>query len=338
MSPLVRLFWLRENGRDEGTVVRASDLELSLRSRVLPLLREAQANPASGEPLKLYLPYVNRHEYRRRHTIFPRVRFHRVGDEIRPIMSEVREARDYAAHVVLTSPVWAATPEDASIPYFHYWQRVSRGLQRFIRDFAFREYLSEPRRFAFRMLSNSVIAYRTARVFRGHAPFDFTYDFTGYPGCGDSLDDALYWSVRPLERLLSVVSDRLIADRKPELARRYAPIWAHDILLDVRQAPRNLIRLLSMEGALINGVIQLGTLRNEEGIQAFYSALKRYWGKVAGMDLRKIGIPVLQHATYLMTLDAPEQVDNGEPDLFDAGRPQDRYAVSSRRPDLGVAA
>lgn len=338
MSPIVRLYWLRENGRDDGTVMRAADLEPTLRPRVLPLLRSYQAkHPEAGEPPKLYLPYVNKHEYRRRHTIFPRLRFERSDDELRPVLSPVRAARDVAAELALNHEAWLSAPEDASTPYFPFWQRVSRGLQRFIRDFTLQEYLLEPRRLSFRTLSNSVIAYRTARVFRGRAPFEFTYDFTGYPGCGDSLDEALYWSVRAAERLLAEVSERLVADHRPDLARRYSPVWARDILQDVRGMPRNFVRLIAMEGALINGVIQLGTQRNEEGIQAFYLALKRYWGKVAGMDLRRIGIPVLQRATQLMAADPAEQVDHGATDVLDRGRTQHRYAVSSRRPDVRIA-
>src|SRR5260370_41450206 len=72
-----------------------------------------------------------------------------------------------------------------------------------------------------------------------------------------------------MQGVLKAVERRLHEAGRPELARRYAPVWHQDVLRAVRNKPRLLMALLGDEAVLINAVIDLGTARTMEAVKPF---------------------------------------------------------------------
>ena len=104
MPRVFRLYWLRENGCDAGTPLRADELDPTIRERV-----KALAGEDDGETI-LRLPFLDRREWKRRAEVLHALDLVREGDSVRCSLDPAEETRDRAATLALTAAAWKNAP------------------------------------------------------------------------------------------------------------------------------------------------------------------------------------------------------------------------------------
>jgi len=291
MPPLtkhVQLYWLRESGCDLGTRVRIADLDPAIQPRVTEL-----AGTDHG-PLTLQLPFFDRRESRRRAEVLRRLTLVREGDMIRSVPSTPTAAlRDYAALLLATEPAWSNAPDEMALGYFATWQKVSLTLQSALRKWIPEVYFRDAASFEDRPAAYPLLVYAASRMCHGRPRTEFTYDIAD----PEILPRAMYMIGQALQRVLAAVERRLFDEGRPELARRYAPIWYEDVMRAVRAKPRPLLTLLGDEAALVNAVIDFGSAKRMEAVKPFARSANLALRTIYGKDLRMLATPLLAEAT-----------------------------------------
>jgi hypothetical protein len=139
MAKRLRLYWLRETGCDTGTPIEAEELDAPIRQRVMELIGKDR------QKIALYLPFMDRREWRRRAEVSRAVRLERKGDVIRAVSATpMAELRDRAALLVVLDPAWRSAPAERDPRYFQTWQQTSLALQRAMRKWIPAIYLCAP--------------------------------------------------------------------------------------------------------------------------------------------------------------------------------------------------
>jgi hypothetical protein len=288
MAKRMRLYWLRETGRDTGTPIEAEELDAPLRQRVMELIGEDR------HEITLYLPFMDRREWRRRAEVSRAMRLERQGDTIRAIPATfIAELRDSAAMLVALSPAWRDAPEERDPRYFQAWQQTSLALQKAMRNWIPEIYFRDAARYEDREACYPLIVYQASRLCFGRARTEFTCDVAD----PETLPAAFRLIGQALRRVLAEVETRLRESGRPELARRYAPVWHQDILNAVKLRPRRLLELLGDEAALINAVIDLGTDRRMEAVKPFAKAASAALRNIYREDMRVLALRALEEAT-----------------------------------------
>jgi hypothetical protein len=299
MSQLFRLFWLREAGCDAGTPLRAGELAPEIQSSEI-LSRILDLAECASEELWLRLPYLDRREWRRRGEILAGCTWERSGNVISPVLSPGMALRDTAANLALTDPIWIGQPAGSDPRYFAAWRDISVTLQRGFRQWIAEEYFRDIDRFTDREAAYPMIVHQAARVCHGRFRGVFTYDLRDYPECRLTLALATKMTGRSLPAILAGVEQRLHAAGRPELARRYAPLWHQDMVSAVRRKPKEFIALLTVESSFINALVELGLNRTTEGVHHFSKVANQALRKAYGMDVRHLGVRALEHATRIL--------------------------------------
>jgi len=294
MSQRFYLHWLRENGCDAGTAVRADELDPAIRAKVMELAGD------SGE-VSVRLPYFEKKEWRKREKILRTLEFARRGDLIFPLLSPAMELRNAAAYLALADPVWMNAPTVTDLNYFPIWQNVSMTLQARLREWIPVEYFCDSTRYENRSMGYTLVLYQAARVCHGRPRGDFTYDLRDYPVCQNTIEQATKMTGLRLHSLLEAIEERLLKEEKPDLARRYSPIWHEDVVVAVRQKPRLFIQLLTAESKFINALVELGLNRTSAGLHRFSKLANQALRKVCGMDLRHLGVRALEETTKVLS-------------------------------------
>jgi hypothetical protein len=305
MKPAFRLFWLRESGCDAGARLGAGDLPQPVRERVLELAR--------GEPgpFDVRLPFCDRREQRHAARLLGALRFERQGSLIRAVLGPVAAARDLAATLALTDPVWKNTPGERDPGYFAAWQRVSVALQRWLRARVLDTYLEDVRRLEDRRTAFAMIVYSATRVFPGRPRTEFTYDVRDYPWCMGTLEAAWKLSGRGIQRALAQCEHKLRQAGLGSLANRYAPALHEDVLEAVRGRSKSYADLLARESAVINAVIDLGTLRTVDAVNRCGRVLGRSLRRMHGVDMSALAPAVLEEASRALAGQFPGGADHG---------------------------
>ncbi len=185
--------------------------------------------------------------------------------------------------------IWVNAPEETDPRYFQTWQRVSLALQKGLRTWIPAAYFREDvARYEDRDTSYQLVVYEACRTFHGRPRTEFTYDVAD-PG---TLPAALRTIGQAMRTVLDPIGPRLYEAGRPELARRYAPVWHQDILRAVRKKPKRLIRLLASESALIDAAIDWGTMRNAAAEKRFLKVLTSL-ARVQGTDVQELREHVL---------------------------------------------
>ena len=324
--PTFHLYWLRETGCDYGTVLRAEELPSAIRSCVLEL---AAGN--SGEFL-VRLPYLDRREWRARQEILSAMPMERRGNLIRAVLDHPAATRDMAAILALTDPAWRDTPQERDPEYFQVWQRVSQALQWSVRQQVAREYFHDLARLANRDAAFSMVVYQCSRKCSGRPRSEFTYDLRDYPECKDTVASASRLIGCRVQDALRTLEQRLLDAGQPALARRYAPLWSEEAVLLVRRKTRRLAELLASESDMINAVIDLGTERTPAAVNRCARTINSALRNVEGLDLRKLGVGVLEEATRALT----QPLAGDRQNFFDTGAFEDRHVSPSRRPHARI--
>jgi hypothetical protein len=328
MSQTFRLFWLREHACDAGTPVQAAALEYSIRDRIVQLTKGE-----SGEFL-VRLPFFDRREWRERDTLLSQLVFERTGNLIRCVLSAPAATRDLAATLALTDPRWKSAPVPGEQNYDSTWHRVSLAIQRGLRSWIAREFLADPARCEDRAAGYSVAMYQASRPFQGRnrARGEFAYDMRAYPTNRTMLKEALKLTGRATQSALAEFERVLLAAGKPELARRYAPLWYEDVQVAVRQRPRLLVQLLAADATVVNAVVDLAAEPSCTNVNRTARLINGALRNILGIDMRKLGVLVFEEATS--TLERIQQ--GGGEDLLDARPPEHAGMPSAGRPHTWV--
>jgi hypothetical protein len=291
MELLFNLHWMRETGRDSGTPVRPDDLDPSIRDRVLQAAEGAQG------ALTLKLPFLDLRENRRRAEVLGELQFKRCGNEVLPLLTPRFALRTAAADLAMTHPAWINAPTEWESNHFRTWQGVSNALQASLRARISQEYFRDPRTYVDRDAAYPMIVYQAARVYHGNPPNDFTYDLRDYPDCRDTLESTWKTIGVSIQRALADIEQRLYEAGMPALARRYAPRWHEDLLLEVRRKPKTFHKLMAVEADLIDTVIELGISRTAAAVCRFAKIANLRYKNLHGRDFRAQAIEVLDEAT-----------------------------------------
>jgi len=292
MAKRLRLYWLRETGCDAGTPIDAEELDAPIRQRVMELTGKDQ------HEIALYLPFMDRRECRRRAEVSRAMKFERKGDTIRPIPATfMAELRDRAALLVSLNLAWRNTPQERDARYFPVWQQTSLALQTAMRKWIPEMYFRNTARYEDRDGAYPLIVYQASRLCFGRARTEFTYDVAD----PQTLPAALRMIGQALRRILAGVETTLRESGRPQLARRYAPVWHEDILNAVQKRPKRLLELLGDEAALINAVIDLGTNRRMDAVKPFAKAASGALRNLYREDMRVLALRALEEATGVLT-------------------------------------
>ncbi|SRR5579884_4620 len=298
---MFRLYWLRENGCDTGTRLRADQLEPCIRQRILKIApAESGGSPGRRAEWELRLPFMDRREWRYREKILGGLAWQRNGHCIWPVLPLQASIRDRAATLVLTDPVWTAAPDEMHANYFRTWRRVSVTLQQYLRRCIAEEYFRDVARFEDREQASSMLVYRVARVNRGKPSTEFTYDLHDYPENVETLAGAWKHLGVAMRQLLEGVQARLREAGMIPLARRYAPVFHEDVLRSVQKRPRTFYELMAKESAFINSLIDLGAERTVAAINNFSKTAHHSLRKICGLDLRRLALESLDLTTELL--------------------------------------
>ncbi len=293
MAQRFYLYWLRENGCDVGTPLRADELDPAIQAKVMELAGDC-------EDVSVRLPYLEKKEWRKREKALGALELLRQGDLIFPALSPAMELRNAAAYLALADPVWMNSPTITGENYFPVWQNVSMTLQALLREWIPAEYFRDSARYQDRSMGYTLALYQAARVCHGRPRGDFTYDLRDYPVCENTVEQATKMTGLRLHSILTAIEERLLREGKPELARRYAPYWHEDVLVAVRKKPRQFIALLTAESAFINALVELGLNRTPAGLHRFSKMANQTLRKVCGMDLRHLGVRALEETTRVL--------------------------------------
>src|SRR5258708_6816635 len=164
MSQIFRLYWLRENACDAGVLVQAAALDSTIRRRVLEL-----TGGEDGE-FAVRLPFLDMREWRARESLLLQIPMERVDNLIRSVLNPRAATRDLAATFALTEPAWQNAPSAGHTEYSSPWQRVSRALQRPLRQGIAEEFLRDLTRCEDRANRHALAVYRARRPFRRPIP------------------------------------------------------------------------------------------------------------------------------------------------------------------------
>jgi hypothetical protein len=328
MTPTFRLYWLRETGCAAGTLTQAAGLPPAIRDRVLAL-----AGEEAGE-FALRLPFFDRKECGKQDELLAALVLERAGPVIRAVLGPQTAARDLAATLALTDPVWRKTPSERDPAYFVVWQRVSLALQRWMRDRIAEEYFRDITRYEDRHAAYVMVVYQASHLCHGKPRTEFTYDLGDYPERQTTVAASWRMIGRQIQNVLRRAEKRLYEAGRDEIAHRYAPVWYQDVLNEVRKKPREYVELLAAESAVIDAVIDLGTERSAAAVNRFARSLGQNLRNVRGMDVRGLGTGLLEEATRALT----QSGTGGRDDPFHGGTLQDRGGSAAWSPQLRIAA
>lgn len=219
--------------------------------------------------------------------------------------------------------VWAATPAETDSQYFRTWQRVSVHLQKELRPWISEQYFRNAARAEDRDSGYSMVLYGACRPCYGRRPADFTYDVAD----PSTLPAAWRTVGRALQLELARVVQQIQGVALPPLVRRYAPVWHQDILIAVQKKPRRLIALLACEAALINALIDWGTIRSASAEKRFAKTVATAARAYAVTDAAELRSHVLLRSA---------EVIRGAEDVLDTGILEDGDAGPARSPDPGI--
>jgi len=231
----------------------------------------------------------------------------------------------------LSRDPWNTAPSERDPHYFRTWQRTSVALQKALRQWIPELYFRDASRFEDRRTAYQVIVYAACRPCYGQPRTEFTFDMADPAALTAALR-----SIGHMTRLaLAPIEQRLRAEGRADLARRYMPVWHQDIILEVKKQPKLLIRLLASEAKIVDAIIDLGTLRDAASARAFLRIAQAVLRTLLGDDMREL-IPLVIELAGRMLAEQTRPAGHVD-DLIDRGILNDDDARTAGRPDSGIA-
>jgi hypothetical protein len=247
-----------------------------------------------GQPIEIHLPFLDLREWRRRSEVLRALKLTCEGRLIRHVAANATVAfRDVVADTVGGHPAWTGAPVERQRNYFRTWRSVSVALQEMLRRKSLEIYFRDISAYEDRAAAWPLLVYHALRPSRGVPETEFTYDI----GDVAVLDEALKLMQRPMRDLLEAARVRLLAADRPELSRRYAPIWHEDVVRAVRAKPRRLLALLGDEAMLIDAFITLGASKDLAQVKPFTRRIMTTLRSFYDCDMRELAEPLLEEAT-----------------------------------------
>ncbi len=200
---------------------------------------------------------------------------------------------------LIQQPPWSNSPDERELDYFRTWQRVSIVLQRAFRKWASQIYFRDLARFEDREAAYTMLVFSACRPCYGRPRSEFTFDVADphtLASAWRSLGQSLRCALAPVETRLKLAGEF-------ELAHRYAPVWHQDILGWVQKRPRPLIRLIALEARLVDGVIDLGTRRDECSALRFHRTAVNILRSFHGDDMTELLPCLLEETASVLTTD-----------------------------------
>jgi hypothetical protein len=196
----------------------------------------------------------------------------------------------------MLAPCWQNAPGESDPGYFSAWQKVSLALQRALRSWIPELSLGDMSQYEDREAMYPLLVYQASRICHGRPRTEFTYDVAdeGTLPCAWRMIGA------GLRETLARTQARIHELGRPELARRYAPIWHQDVLRYVQEHPKSFISLLAQESILINAIIDMGASHQVMSVKAFARAANTALRNVAGMDMRKLYLRSLSEVSRIL--------------------------------------
>ncbi len=204
-----------------------------------------------------------------------------------------------AIPMALAHAAWTGAPAETDPLYFQTWQRVSLALQRGLRAWIPAMYFRDSvERYEDREEAYQLVVYEACRACYGRPRTEFTYDIAD-PA---TLPAAFRGIGRAMQTVLERIAKRLHEAERHQLARRYAPVWHLDILAVVQKKPKRLMGLLASEAAVINAVIDMGTIRDAKAANRFSRTANSALRAVYGTDMRSLAGSVLGETTRALAI------------------------------------
>jgi hypothetical protein len=228
--------------------------------------------------------------------------------------------------------MFVKTPKETDPHYFRVWQGVSLALQRRLRTWVPEAYFRKDiTRYEDREAAYPWVVYEACRVCHGRPRTEFTYDIAD----PTTLPAALQGVGRAMQTALSRIEKQLYEAGRPPLARRYAPVWHQDILNAVRKKPRKLVRFLACESAMINALIDWGTVHSAGAEKRFLKTVNSA-ARVYGVDAAQLRATVLEETARVLALASQAQPADGADDFFHGGDPENLDVGAAGSPDGGI--
>jgi hypothetical protein len=165
MENIFRLYWRRETGCDNGTLLTLSEIDSTIRARISELAAEiAASGEANDEPIEIRLPFLDKREWKRRSETLRTIQLERRGRLICAIPSSPSAAlRDLAADTAGSHPAWISAPMECRPGYFRTWRTVSVALQEFLRRRAAEIYFRDVSAFEDRRAAWPLLVFQAMR-------------------------------------------------------------------------------------------------------------------------------------------------------------------------------
>jgi hypothetical protein len=215
----------------------------------------------------------------------------------------------------------ATAPPERDARHFRTWQRVAIQAQREVRLLAARTFFADESRAAADLdRAFTIVVFSSSKPCHGRRPMEFTYDLAD----STILPTAFRLIGRSMQTRLAQIS--LGFQSNPRLRHRFAPAWHLDILNAVKRKPRELRELLASEAAMINALINLGTIRDERSARRFVKSTASA-ARTMGVDSAALQDLVLRTAVENL-------VERGileDDDVFTAGSPDARVGGDENR-------
>ncbi len=155
--------------------------------------------------------------------------------------------------------VWLEAPGERDSAFFKVYSRVSIAVQKTLRAWLPRLYLSNTDRYRDLQTAFALLVYRASLPFRGKAKYELNYDFSN----ALSMTSLFRRAARQLPQELSRVEALLRASGSDRIARYYHPMQGHSVLAQVRRKPEYLNSLLAAETSMVNAFVRLGCAVHE---------------------------------------------------------------------------
>ncbi len=232
-------------------------------------------------------------------------------------------------------PCWLTAPDERSPAFLPVFARVSVAIQTVLREQLPNVYLADLEKYGDTKTAYPMLIYQASRPFHGKMRTELTYDVL-HPKTLASLFRTVKLT---LPELLSLVEAKLRAANRDDLASKYLPRRAPDIMQSVQRLSKSrkcLNLLIRGEAVLVNALVDLGGLGNfaiREQTRRVASFEKKWNFQLRrlypGTDFTWLAPAILAAATE--ALECPQDSTSGEP--LQALAPLHRR-IWSRRPAL----
>ncbi len=182
-------------------------------------------------------------------------------------------AGEVVASVSLSVPgslagAWLRAPGERDSLFFEVYSKVSVAAQLALRRWLPYVYFSDLSRFEDLARAYPLLFYRSTYPCSGQPRSDFAYDLVA----PDSPGVARPWAARIMATALARAERSLIAGGRRELARRYRPWRARDVLDGILLRPRFINELLANDAFFIDRLVGLGLAGRELAAQSGVTA------------------------------------------------------------------